>query len=534
MKRFNHYLACFAVFALIFTSCSKDEETANVQDETALLSLGPVLNNMADRTTNKQATPVCSDDTPAWASFTISYGSVEKDLVVEILSDAEGLFTAYDEALEIPITTGNTVTVTLHDFKVWNDNGSGAPGTIIWAAPMEGSEYAKFVTRPTGDDFDIVLRAGSKNYTDVEVLCFDDREVNRYGYQFFDILPKELYELCFFANYCPDGPTGRDRVANYNLDLYYYYGNAEEMDLIYSDKSPTTGGSGNDTYADPLCIAVPGPMFGEGTDDLYLYYELTLADWPGYYGEAPELTQSGYLSWEDVEALFGDDNTVDYIHLFFNCGTPPNEDCPPGQDIDGDGICDDIDDCIDTDHDGVCNPDDICPGYDDNVDTDQDGIPDGCDFNDCIGDDCPECEVLEDCETAFMQGNESFLDSPYLDFKNRRWGWAHMEDDGVEPNITPLWAAAGQNDTSKGYFIGTVTVTNEDGENVNVTIDLCEGNTLDEVHIFYANEAPENNAPGQYQYSFTPSEDGYSFDLPDDDDGDFWLIVHADACPSED
>ncbi|HEY4059369.1 MAG TPA: hypothetical protein VGM39_22280 [Kofleriaceae bacterium] len=61
-----------------------------------------------------------------------------------------------------------------------------------------------------------------------------------------------------------------------------------------------------------------------------------------------------------------------------NSGTPP-----------ADAGSDDADSmpvptqCIDIDHDGVCNAVDICPGADDAVDSDGDTVPDGCD--DCPG-----------------------------------------------------------------------------------------------------------------------------------------------------
>jgi Secretion system C-terminal sorting domain len=38
--------------------------------------------------------------------------------------------------------------------------------------------------------------------------------------------------------------------------------------------------------------------------------------------------------------------------------------------------------CHDSDNDGVCDEDDLCEGFDDNIDIDGDGIPDGCD--DCL------------------------------------------------------------------------------------------------------------------------------------------------------
>jgi hypothetical protein len=53
-------------------------------------------------------------------------------------------------------------------------------------------------------------------------------------------------------------------------------------------------------------------------------------------------------------------------------------------DVDGDGVCDDLDPCPldapdDADGDGVCDATDACPGEDDAVDADTDGLPDPCD-----------------------------------------------------------------------------------------------------------------------------------------------------------
>jgi hypothetical protein len=67
-----------------------------------------------------------------------------------------------------------------------------------------------------------------------------------------------------------------------------------------------------------------------------------------------------------------------------NCVEVPNEDQADG---DGDGygdVCDvcPLDNPDDSDSDGVCESDDICPGGDDTVDTDGDDVPDFCD-------DCP-------------------------------------------------------------------------------------------------------------------------------------------------
>ena len=458
MKTIKSYLAFFAMFLLLFSSCTKDETVqgnGEISNDVASLYLGPVLQDLSNQNRQQeQDIPECSTDDPAYAQITLTYGesNTEVSVVVEILQDDQGLFTAYDDELEIPIPSGETsVSVTLTDFVVWNEV-DGAPGMPIWVAPKEGSEYAKFVSDPLSNTFS--LRAGSKNYVNVDVICFDDRDVNLYGYLFFDINPVPLSELCIFANYCIT-PGGRDYVANYSLDLYAYSGDEEEGDPItdaglytalYSDKMPMTGLDGETFYADPLCVAIP-----KGDDDNgdvpYLYWEVTLEDWDDYYGEAPNLTLSGYLTWNEVKAYLdkdGNDSTVDYIHLFFNCGGDPCEEgpdtdgdgvndvcdnCPLAEnadqaDSDGDGVGDACDECVDefgspdffgcpddpciqgpdTDGDGINDVCDVCEDGDDTIDTDGDGVPDACDNcpqaanpdqedtdGDGVGDACDEC-----------------------------------------------------------------------------------------------------------------------------------------------
>ena len=376
MKLFKNYMALVAISLLLFSSCSKEEtvEGADVSNDVATLYLGPVLADLNTTRQQEQDVPECTDDEPAFAQIKLVYGESDTpiEVVVPILEDENGLFTAYDDALEIPIPSGETsVSVTLTDFVVWNEV-DGEPGMPIWVAPKEGSEYAKFVSDPLSNTFS--LRAGSKNYVNVEVICYDDRDVNLYGYLFFDINPVPLSKLCIFANYCVS-EGGRDYVANYSLDLYTYSGATEEENPIsdsslytqlYDDRMPMTGQDGDTFYADPLCVAIPRGD-DENGDVPYLYWEVSLEDWDDYYGEAPDFSLSGYLTWNQVKSYYNEDDTIDYIHLFINCG-----DCPEGDGTDGDG-------------DGVEDACDNCPedSNSDQADRDGDGVGDACD-------DCPD------------------------------------------------------------------------------------------------------------------------------------------------
>src|SRR5690606_17145581 len=182
MKYFKNYLSALAVFALLFTSCSKEESSA-IDDADANfveLTFGAVLNDLANRAANKQQmndVPTCSDAAPDYARINFSYGGQDYEVVVDILQDADGYFTDYSEDFKIPVNGGST-TVSLTGFLVYDSSNN-----IIWAAPV-GSGFANYVDSVLPQSFNVA--AGTKPYINVDVLCFDRRLVNEYGYVFFD------------------------------------------------------------------------------------------------------------------------------------------------------------------------------------------------------------------------------------------------------------------------------------------------------------------------------------------------------------
>ncbi len=326
MKTLKLHLVITVIIALFFSSCNRDEPVTDpeISQDVAILSLGPVLNDMINRAAERQQVndiPDCSEEAPAFAQISLTYGESDTpiNVTVEILNDENGFFTAYNDELEIPVPTGaTTVSVTLTDFLVLSDD-AGSPGDIIWAAPKTGSEFAVFVDQPLPISWD--LRAGSKTYVDIPVLCFDDREVNLYGYVFFDINPTELSTLCFFANYCKD--SGRHYTANYSLDLYL--GTSNSGTPLYLGQIPVTGNDGQ-FYAEPICLAVPAPGDDISAGEPYLYYEISLTNWPGNYGGAGDYMETGTLSWIQVQDLLNDDGTTaEYLHVFLNCEEDEDE-----------------------------------------------------------------------------------------------------------------------------------------------------------------------------------------------------------------
>ena len=321
MRKINLCFVSLAMVFMIFTSCTKDDPEV-ATSEKASLSFGALVNDLVTKAATKQTVadlPACTDDTPAYVRIvlmqgeTAIIGSEAEPYRIDLVSGQ--LFTEEDPALEL-----DPGAYSLDHFSVYN-----ADDELIWLAPRIGSDLADFVdvTLPIS----INLGAGVKKYVDVPVLCFDDRDVNEYGYLFFELDAVRAYEFCFFANYCDD--DGRHYSANYTLNVWL--GTDSTGTPLYTGLAPEKGVDNNgDFYTSPVCLALP---YNEVADEDYVYYQITLADWDDNYGTATPITLDGILSRSDIEANFGPDMTVDYEHIRFNCspggGEPTGPVCLP-------------------------------------------------------------------------------------------------------------------------------------------------------------------------------------------------------------
>lgn len=509
MKNFKNYLAGLAVFALLFSSCTKDESGVDSTTEKATLSFGAIVADLSSQATNKQSDigdmPDCNDNAvPAYVEIVLMQGDnyiVGQNEPYRVDLVAGQVFTEEDAALEL--TPG---TYSLEHFAVYD-----AGGTLIWLAP-KGGILSNFVDAPL--PLSINLGAGVKKYVDVSVVCYDDRDVNEYGYLFFEFDTTRAFEFCFFANYCP--PNGRHFPARFSVE-FSINGNViyEAEDNINEVGTYANG----DNFASPICFALPD-LPGYGDDEEYIDYRVTLLDWDNVYDAPENWVITGSLSRNEIRANFDGDDNVNYEHLRFGCdetNQPPTDDCPAGQDPDGDGICSPVDDCPnvhtddDDDNDCIPNNEDPCP-YDPTNSCDDNGVGEGC-------------------ETAYMFGD---VELNSLNYPGNAWGWGleitaadiAADDDGVWE--IPFYAAAGQNDwENKGWEAGHVVLT-LDGDNLEVEIVTNAGVSLNDTHIYVGSTWPDSRAPGQ----FAMDDDDNVFNVTGFDP--IYVIVHAEVCGADD
>lgn len=401
MKNFKRYISFAAIIALLFTSCSKDEQSGIVDSEKATLTFGTIVNDLvANMDASRQSAsdlPMCTDDIPAYVRIVLKLGDNEvvgtsgNPYKIDLVTGQ--LYTEDDPALEL-----DPGIYSLDHLSVYNSDDE-----LIWIAPRSGSGMGEYVDNPLPLSID--LRAGVKKYVDVSVVCFDDRDVNEYGYLFFELDTNIALTYCFFANYC--NADGRHFPASYSVSIWS--GTTSGGVLLYSNVQNAVGQYDNgDYFATPLCFAVPDHA---NLDTPYLYYEVTLLDWEDVYGDVEQTVLSGTITKRMITDNFGTEDDTDYHHLKFGCG---DDDGEPPLDSDGDGVPDSIDQCPDTpagvDVDEVgCPVTTPCDQTDPEADCDNDGTPNKCDENnpnwatfDCDGDGV--LNDIDECNEPKLEG----------------------------------------------------------------------------------------------------------------------------------
>jgi len=132
-------------------------------------------------------------------------------------------------------------------------------------------------------------------------------------------------------------------------------------------------------------------------------------------------------------------------------------------------------------------------------------------------------DLVSSTETAFAYGNLTLIGNVP---NANRWGWI-ITVDNIGSFSTPIYAAAGQNDISKGVYVGDLLYS-YDGSVLNVSYQLFSGFWLEETHLYASSVFPTVSAPGLYGNSnelqnFEQS-DSYSISVSG---SEVYIIAHA-------
>ncbi|UZH55557.1 hypothetical protein JRG66_01280 [Salinimicrobium tongyeongense] len=307
MKNLKLSIAWVAIFALIFTSCSKDEAgVVSDEPETVQLTFGALLNSFNQQ--NRQSEAECRDGVDP--AYVILGGTTSEDaepgtyelFEVDLVNNNGSWETTYSEDLELPAGT-----YYLQHFAVYDSNDQ-----VLWVAPREGGAFADEV----GDalPLQVNLVAGTKPYIDVDVLCYYAREEAAYGYPFFDFDVVEVENsYCVFINYCDD-ETGREYPAYFNIDVYTDEAMTQEIEL--NNDTNTITMEGEWPSASVLCFALP-----DLGDETY-YARVTVLDHEDLdYTAGAEDYYDFEITQASITALAAQEPA--YHHIRIGCDSTP-------------------------------------------------------------------------------------------------------------------------------------------------------------------------------------------------------------------
>ncbi|HSI70997.1 MAG TPA: hypothetical protein VK941_12250 [Gillisia sp.] len=314
MKKKKLFFGMFLLIIFAFSSCSKEEDPLPVEENQAYLSFKMSLNDQSQKQVNSNL-PGCTDGIPAFLDVIISKEGKAADpnavpIRLNINPNSTGPFE--DEASNSSGAQSESLalapgTYYLHYFTVLDENEN-----VIWLTPINDNAPGG-IDDIVGNPLPLAINLNTGVYItqSVEVICFDDRFVNQYGYLFYELNEIEVIEFCIFGNACDE--TGRhEEFVLYEVDVWKFSGDtsAPKGDILHENLQNEVVITDYEEYSEansyPLCITLPD---GPGLDEYYI--EITRTN----SGPDDGLIRSGLISDVEVRNLFREDSTMDYYHF---------------------------------------------------------------------------------------------------------------------------------------------------------------------------------------------------------------------------
>ena len=144
-------------------------------------------------------------------------------------------------------------------------------------------------------------------------------------------------------------------------------------------------------------------------------------------------------------------------------------------------------------------------------------------FQYCIQD-CPPPPPVEICESAYARTDQDkTLSTFYKERNSNNWGWYNyvVINSAIGYQDIEIYAAAGQNDITKGTLVGHVRI-NYNGTYSFIPLENSDF-TFANTHVYIGEKMPKTRlAPGHFARNSTAVAGG-----------DFFVIVHLEVCAEE-
>lgn len=241
----------------------------------------------------------------------------------------------YTQSIKLSVFEGQE-NYTLNNFILYNDSGTEndmSDDSIVMATPIMGSDFSEYVSNPVSFTFNV--GEFTKIEVPVEVLCFEDKYYEKFGFNWFSITEIIVREQCFFGDFCVKHPI--DYIGSYyenqetglQIDMPALFKIHVYKDGVEVPNSPFTNVNEESNWGvgSPVCIQYPDILNinnEEFTCELWIYVKKgDVFDYIHFY------------TWSFIDnemILSGEDGIVDFVLGSCNL-TVPDLQLPPYQDL---------------------------------------------------------------------------------------------------------------------------------------------------------------------------------------------------------
>jgi len=291
------------IAAVVFSCQKKDSEPAQQDVVFSATLIEPALKNTAE-------IPDCiSGLTPEFAHVVIAddlQGNGAKDYY-PLVFYLDGKL--YSQAIKLDPGTYYVLSFEVYDGG--GDGFGGAADQLYMATPGTDSDFDQYVTQTV--PFDFAVTAFTKIEIDVEVLCYQKKFHDNFGFFWFNITEIIVREQCFFGDIClkhwqdyegsnydeQPGELGLDMVAIMEIKVYK---NGNYVETFTNNTAEQNYGVGA-----PVCVTYADELGEPDTFTFELYILVKQGD---------QFVFVLFHTWtfEDDEMIgAGDDGVVDFV-----------------------------------------------------------------------------------------------------------------------------------------------------------------------------------------------------------------------------
>jgi hypothetical protein len=288
MKKF---LVLFLAAATLLTACKKEDELSEEY-------LKDVVFTGVDPVGHKSSTADCNNPEATYAKVIID-GEIYTPAVFYNAGNP------YTQAIKMAPGI-----YSLDEFVLMNDNGTPNDKTddlIVSATPKKGSDYADFVDNPLA--FDIEVGEYTTNEVDVEVICFNDSDFDKFGYNWFDLTEITVREQFIFGTICVN-------PEDYKSSIYEGQNSGLQMNMpaifkvdVYKNGEMFKTYSNESWLGEGQALTVEYPDHNTQADEFEFRLHILVAD-----GSAFNYQHFHTWTFNDDEKIdAGQDGVVDFV-----------------------------------------------------------------------------------------------------------------------------------------------------------------------------------------------------------------------------